>query len=65
MIFERYFEVVAERLHAVMAVANPFASQLAYQVRILFEAEGDNPTSDTFSRFKHGHVPILECVGSC
>jgi len=63
MIFERYFEVAAQGLHAIMTGAYPFASQFTYQLRILFEPVGQNATADAFTRFQQSHVPIFENLG--
>ena len=64
MVFQGYFEIMTERLHALMTFAYPFATEFANQFGILFEAERKDAASEAFSGFKHRDIPVglLECV---
>jgi hypothetical protein len=67
MVFEWNTKIMTERFHALMTLADPFATKFANEFRILFEPVRPNSTSGSLARFKNCNLPrwalALECVG--
>ena len=63
MIQQLDVEVTAERFHAIVAGADPLASEFADQLRIFLEVIRKDAAADAWTRFQDGNVPILQRVG--
>jgi hypothetical protein len=58
MIFERNLELAAERAHAFVACADPFAAEFADEIGILREAERMYAPAVSRAGFENRHVPV-------
>jgi hypothetical protein len=60
MILERQVELAAQRAHAFVARADPFAAEFADEIGILRKAERVYAPAVSLACFEHGHIPM--CV---
>lgn len=57
MVLEWNSKIVTQSLHAFVTLANPFATQLANQFRVLIKPIREDSTANVLPGFKNGDIP--------